>query len=323
MSSEREKMLAGELYDPLDPELVAARDRARDLCQDLNATREGEQRRAAAHPARALRQRRRHRLDAAAVLLRLRLEHPARRARLLQLQLRRARRVPGADRRLHAVRPGRADLHAAAPAERRVCGGGRSSASRSRSARTCGSAAGRSSCPACGSARVRSSAPAAWSRGTSRRACSPPATPAASSARSRSERELRPGAKSRSPSPIIYGHDPATSTAGDRSWRSSRRCATPHRPRAAIARAGGFRSVNRQARPRSEPADRRGVHEEDPGRHDRDVLPVAAGRLPAGVEDGADAEGRPRRHRRREGQAAVLEGGLRVHAAAREVDARA
>jgi maltose O-acetyltransferase len=36
MSSEREQMLAGELYDPLDPELV----RARDLCQDLNATRE-------------------------------------------------------------------------------------------------------------------------------------------------------------------------------------------------------------------------------------------------------------------------------------------
>jgi maltose O-acetyltransferase len=41
--TEREKMLAGELYDPLDPELAAARDRARDLCQDLNATREGEQ----------------------------------------------------------------------------------------------------------------------------------------------------------------------------------------------------------------------------------------------------------------------------------------
>lgn len=36
-------MLAGELYDPLDPELVAARHRARDLCQDLNATREGQQ----------------------------------------------------------------------------------------------------------------------------------------------------------------------------------------------------------------------------------------------------------------------------------------
>ena len=40
MPSEKEKMLAGELYDPLDPELVAARDHARDLCQDLNATRE-------------------------------------------------------------------------------------------------------------------------------------------------------------------------------------------------------------------------------------------------------------------------------------------
>ncbi len=42
MSSEREKMLAGQLYDPLDPELVAARERARDTCQALNATREGE-----------------------------------------------------------------------------------------------------------------------------------------------------------------------------------------------------------------------------------------------------------------------------------------
>jgi len=43
MRSETEKMLAGELYDPLDPELVRARDRARDLCQDLNATREADQ----------------------------------------------------------------------------------------------------------------------------------------------------------------------------------------------------------------------------------------------------------------------------------------
>ena len=43
MPTEREKMLAGELYDPLDPELVRARDRARDLCQDLNATRERDQ----------------------------------------------------------------------------------------------------------------------------------------------------------------------------------------------------------------------------------------------------------------------------------------
>jgi len=40
MPTEREKMLAGEPYDPFDPELVRGRDRARDLCQDLNATRE-------------------------------------------------------------------------------------------------------------------------------------------------------------------------------------------------------------------------------------------------------------------------------------------
>jgi len=42
VSSERQKMLAGEMYDPFDPELVAARERARDLCQALNATREAE-----------------------------------------------------------------------------------------------------------------------------------------------------------------------------------------------------------------------------------------------------------------------------------------
>jgi maltose O-acetyltransferase len=42
MSSEKDKMLAGQLYDPLDPELVRGRDRARDLCQNLNATREAD-----------------------------------------------------------------------------------------------------------------------------------------------------------------------------------------------------------------------------------------------------------------------------------------
>ena len=42
MPSERDKMLAGELYDPLDPDLVARRANARDLCQALNATRERE-----------------------------------------------------------------------------------------------------------------------------------------------------------------------------------------------------------------------------------------------------------------------------------------
>jgi acetyltransferase-like isoleucine patch superfamily enzyme len=34
-------MLAGELYDPMDADLVASRARARDLCQAINATREG------------------------------------------------------------------------------------------------------------------------------------------------------------------------------------------------------------------------------------------------------------------------------------------
>lgn len=43
MRSERDRMLAGELYDPLDAELVAARERARDLCRALNDTREAAQ----------------------------------------------------------------------------------------------------------------------------------------------------------------------------------------------------------------------------------------------------------------------------------------
>lgn len=43
MKTERQKMIAGELYDPLDPELTAERVRARDLCWSLNATRESEQ----------------------------------------------------------------------------------------------------------------------------------------------------------------------------------------------------------------------------------------------------------------------------------------
>jgi maltose O-acetyltransferase len=41
--TEKAKMLDGEPYDPLDPELVVARGRARDLCQALNATRQSEE----------------------------------------------------------------------------------------------------------------------------------------------------------------------------------------------------------------------------------------------------------------------------------------
>lgn len=40
MRTEHQKMLAGELYDPFDPDLIAARVRARALCQSLNATSE-------------------------------------------------------------------------------------------------------------------------------------------------------------------------------------------------------------------------------------------------------------------------------------------
>jgi len=42
MRTEREKMIAGELYDSFDPDLVRARTRAHDLCYALNATRDGD-----------------------------------------------------------------------------------------------------------------------------------------------------------------------------------------------------------------------------------------------------------------------------------------
>ena len=41
--TEREKMLAGQLYDPFDPQLVETRRKARDLCWDLNATRDSNE----------------------------------------------------------------------------------------------------------------------------------------------------------------------------------------------------------------------------------------------------------------------------------------
>jgi maltose O-acetyltransferase len=41
--TEKEKMLAGELYDPLDSQLSAERQRARDLLKRLNDSREDEQ----------------------------------------------------------------------------------------------------------------------------------------------------------------------------------------------------------------------------------------------------------------------------------------
>ena len=43
MKSELEKMVAGEMYDPADAELVRRREQARDLCWALNATAESAQ----------------------------------------------------------------------------------------------------------------------------------------------------------------------------------------------------------------------------------------------------------------------------------------
>lgn len=43
MGTEKEKMLAGELYDPLDPDLCRERQRCRDLCKRLNDSHEDQQ----------------------------------------------------------------------------------------------------------------------------------------------------------------------------------------------------------------------------------------------------------------------------------------
>ncbi len=43
MATEKEKMLAGEMYDAADPQLTAERRRARDLCKSLNESHDSEQ----------------------------------------------------------------------------------------------------------------------------------------------------------------------------------------------------------------------------------------------------------------------------------------
>ncbi len=43
METEKEKMLAGEMYDATDPQLTVERRRARDLCKSLNETHANEQ----------------------------------------------------------------------------------------------------------------------------------------------------------------------------------------------------------------------------------------------------------------------------------------
>jgi maltose O-acetyltransferase len=43
MKTEQQKMLAGELYDALDPDLVTRRNKARELCRELNASRDADE----------------------------------------------------------------------------------------------------------------------------------------------------------------------------------------------------------------------------------------------------------------------------------------
>ena len=43
VASEKQKMLAGDMYDPTDPQLTAERRRARNLCKSLNESHDDEQ----------------------------------------------------------------------------------------------------------------------------------------------------------------------------------------------------------------------------------------------------------------------------------------
>lgn len=86
MKSEQDKMLGGELYDPLDPQLSAERRRARLLFKALNDTRD-DQLDERARLIRVLIPAAPRRLDRPTVLLRLREQYHAWRQSLLQLQL--------------------------------------------------------------------------------------------------------------------------------------------------------------------------------------------------------------------------------------------
>ncbi len=118
MKSEKEKMLAGELYVALDPQLTAERKRARQLTHRLNVTDYGDEDATQAIVAALL-------PNADPTIW---LEPPfycdygyniyAERERLLQLQLRRAGCHAGAHRGADVVRAECADLHGH-PSDRR------------------------------------------------------------------------------------------------------------------------------------------------------------------------------------------------------------
>lgn len=106
-ASEREEMLAGKLYNSVDPELNALREKAGDLCARFNAASRTD------HAARAaildeLLPGHGAGLDVMGpIFLRLWLQHHHRRARVRQLQLHCAGLLPGDDWRRRAVRPER------------------------------------------------------------------------------------------------------------------------------------------------------------------------------------------------------------------------
>jgi acetyltransferase-like isoleucine patch superfamily enzyme len=158
--SEREKMLAGELYDPLDPELVAGRERARDLCRTLNRTREFQ----VDERRRILREL----FGAGGDTVWMQPPFYCDYGSNIHLGARvffnfNCVVLDVCDVRIGDYTlfgPGAQILTRSTPSIRRCAGSG-SSESRWRSARTCGSAGARSSWRASGSARARSSARAA------------------------------------------------------------------------------------------------------------------------------------------------------------------
>ena len=116
--TEKEKMLAGELYRP-DAEIRRRAGANQGLAGALQCGTGAAGFRTPRAAARTSRPCRRRRRDPAAVLLRLRLQHPPRRRRVPELQLRHPRRRRSQHRRPHPDRTGGADLRRRSSAGRR------------------------------------------------------------------------------------------------------------------------------------------------------------------------------------------------------------
>ena len=113
--TELQKMLAGELYDALDPELVERRTRARDLCQD--AERHPRKRRPTSVDAfsRSYSARRRQRCGCSRPSTATTAPTSSSASACSSTSTASCWMSAGDDRRLHAVRAGGADLHAIHP----------------------------------------------------------------------------------------------------------------------------------------------------------------------------------------------------------------